>query len=267
MIEKSLVTEVEKIVRKVGMFILQESKHFDKSKIQNKNTYDLVSYVDIESEKRLIEELSKLLPEAGFITEESHLHSSKSLNWIIDPLDGTTNFTRNLPTYAISVALADNQNILMGIVFNIPVNEMFTGMKHQGAYLNGEKISVSQSPSLAESLIVTGFSVSTFDKVDVHLSVVKEIITHSLGIRRLGSAAVDLCYVACGRFDAFFEWYLNPWDVAAGSVIAMEAGAIVSDFSGKNNYLFNKEILAAQPNVFQTILHIIQNKSSYEKFI
>lgn len=258
--EKSLVKAVEDRVREVGLFILQESSTFDASKIQTKSPYDLVSYVDLESEKRLIEKLSQLLPEAGFITEETHLHSSKSLNWIIDPLDGTTNFTRKLPTYAVSVALIEGQNILLGVVFNIPMNEMFIGIQGQGSFLNGEKISVAHNASLSRSLIVTGFSVSQFDKLNLHISVMKKIITRSLGVRRLGAAAVDLCYVACGKFDAFFEWYLNPWDVAAGAIIAREAGAIVSDFSGKDTYLYNKEILASQPFIFDEMLQIIQNQ-------
>ncbi len=263
--DKSLIKNVEHIVKEVGNFILQESTQFDKNKIQNKNLYDLVSYVDIEAEKKLIEFLSKLLPEAGFITEETKTNHTKQLNWIIDPLDGTTNFTRNLSPYAISVALADNDDILSGIVYNIPMNEMFIGIKNNGAYLNNQKISVANNPSLSKSLIVTGFSVSNFSKVHAHLAIVKEIITHSLGVRRLGSAAVDLCYVACGKFDGFFEWHLNAWDVAAGSLIAKEAGAIVSDFSGEKNYMSKKEILAAQPNVFEELLSIIQSKQhNYE---
>lgn len=262
MLDISFIKHLKNIVYETGQFILQESKQFHSFKIQNKSAYDLVSYVDIESEKRLMEKLSKLLPEAGFIAEETHPHSQNEWNWIIDPLDGTTNFTRQLPSYAISVALAHNTDIHAGVVLNIPLNEMFHAQKNSGAFLNNTKIEVSKNQTLAQSLIATGFSVSQFDKINTHLNVVKNIITHSLGIRRMGAAAVDLCYVACGRFDGFFEWYLNPWDVAAGALIAQEAGAIVSDFSKQNNYLFGKEIIAAQPDIYNQLITYIQTISS-----
>ncbi len=257
---KYLIHPLKEIIYQAGQRILEASKNFDKSKIIHKNTYDLVSYVDIETERFLIEELSKLFPDAGFIAEESHLQSNKEWNWIIDPLDGTTNFTRQLPSYAISVALAHKTEILIGVVYNIPLNEMFWAVKNNGAFLNDKTIKVSNN-DFSNSLFVTGFSVSRFDKVEIHLNVVKQIITQTLGIRRLGAAAVDLCYVACGRLDGFFEWYLNPWDVAAGSLIAIDAGALVSDFSGQNNYLFGKEIVSAQPKVYQQLLQMIQNST------
>lgn len=263
MLDKAFIQQIQSIILEAGKFVLQEYHRFDKTNIQHKNTFDLVSYVDIETEKFLVEKLALLMPEAGFIAEEQHTNSDKEWNWIIDPLDGTTNFTRQLPVFAISVALAHRQGIYTGFVFNIPANELFYAVKNQGAFLNDTPIKVAQNKTLSESLIATGFSVSIFEKVDIHLKVVKEIITHSLGVRRMGAAAVDLCYVACGRFDAFFEWYLNPWDVAAGSLIAQEAGAIVTDFSGLNNYLYGKEILAAQPFVHSDILLTIKN-AGYE---
>lgn len=258
MFDKSFIQKLHTIIHNAGKFILEESKRFDKSNIQHKNTYDLVSYVDIQTEKYLTEHLSNLFPAAGFLAEENHQHSEKEWLWIIDPLDGTTNFTRQLPAFAISVALAYQNQIQLGIVYNIPTNELFFAIKNQGAFLNNQKIFVANNPTLASSLIATGFSVSRFDKVHTHLSIVEHIITHSLGIRRIGAAAVDLCYVACGRLDGFFEWYLHPWDVAAGAIIAKEAGAVVSDFSGKDNYLYGKEIIAAQPNIYKELLSIIQ---------
>jgi len=265
MFDNSFISSVENIIREAGNFIQTELKHFDKKNIQSKNTFDLVSYVDIQTEKFLISNLSKVFPDAGFIAEETSNQSNKEWNWIIDPLDGTTNFTRQLPSFAISVALAHQNDIQAGFVLNIPLNEFFFAIKNQGAYLNHKAIKVANNHSLKNSLIATGFSVTKFDKAHQHLMIVKEIITHSLGIRRIGAAAVDLCYVACGRFDGFFEWYLNPWDVAAGALIAKEAGAIVSDFSGKDNFLFGKEIIAAQPHIYQDLLKIIQqNSNSYE---
>ncbi len=260
MLDKKFANEVLKIVRQAGRFIVQESKHFDSHKIHHKDHFDLVSYVDIETEKYLIHHLSQLMPEAGFIAEESQVHSTKEWKWIIDPLDGTTNFTRHLPCYAISVALAHKDDMQLSVVYNIPLNEIFYAIKNHGAYLNDNIITVARNKNLSSSLFATGFSVSKFDKAEIHLSIVKEIITHSLGIRRIGAAAVDICYVACGRLDGFFEWYLNPWDVAAGALLAKEAGAIVSDFSGKDNYLYNQEIIVAQPDIYHRLLQLIQQK-------
>lgn len=258
MFDSDFIQHTQSVIKQAGNFILNELHTFDSKNIQHKGEFDLVSYVDIETEKFLKEHLHNLFPEAGFIAEESGKQSDKEYNWIIDPLDGTTNFTRHLPAFAISVALAHQNSIQLGFVYNIPTGEFFYAIKNKGAYLNDKRIYVANNFSLSQSLVATGFSVSKFDNVNTHLSVVKEIITHSLGIRRMGAAAVDLCYVACGRFDAFFEWYLNPWDVAAGSLIAMEAGALVSDFSGTDNYLYGKEILAAQPHIYPEMLRIIQ---------
>ena len=254
----SFLHQVQKIILQAGKYVQQEIKNFDLTRIQYKNNLDLVSYVDIQTEQFLIQKLSKLFPDAGFIAEESNHHTCKEWNFIIDPLDGTTNFTRHLPSYAISVALAHHQQVQAGWVYNIPCQEFFYAVKNQGAYLNHQKICVSNHKTMNQALIATGFSVSMFDKVEAQLHIIKEIIPQSLGIRRMGAASVDLCYVAAGRFDGFFEWYLNPWDVAAGSLIAQEAGAIVSDFSGQNNFLFNKEIIAAQPNIYEHLLQIIQ---------
>lgn len=262
MFNPSFLHQVQEIILQAGQYIQQETKNFDPTHIQHKNTFDLVSYVDIQTEQFLIQELSNLLPDAGFIAEESDNDSRKEWNFIIDPLDGTTNFTRHLPSYAISVALAHHQQVQAGWVYNIPCQEFFYAVKNQGAYLNRQKISVSTNKIIAESLIATGFSVSVFDKAEIQLRIIKELIQQSLGIRRIGAAAVDLCYVAAGRFDGFFEWYLNPWDVAAGSLIAQEAGAIVSDFSGQNNFLFNKEIIAAQPHIYKQLLQIIQTHNA-----
>lgn len=258
MIDDDLIQKIKSVIYSAGHFVLQESRCFDKNKIQHKNTFDLVSYVDIETEKYLKKHFIELLPDSGFIAEEENQTSDKEWTWIIDPLDGTTNFTRQLPSYAISVALIQHNIIHAGFVFNIPSNEFFYAVKNKGSFLNDEKNQLAENLSLKDALIATGFSVTKFDKLNQHLSVVKEIITHSLGIRRMGAAAVDLCYVACGRTDAFFEWYLNPWDVAAGVLIAQEAGAIVSDFSGTNNYLYGNEIIAAQPTIYPQILSIIQ---------
>jgi len=259
MISSNIIDKVENIIREAGEWVLNETQHFQEEKIQHKSSFDLVSYVDVHTQQFLINNFSKLLPNVGFIAEEEHTHSIKEWNWIIDPLDGTTNFIKQLPCYAISVALAKEKEVRYGWVLNVPMNEFFSAIKGDGAFLNKNKIKVSSKLNFEDALFATGFSVSVFENLDIQLSVVKEIITQSLGIRRMGAAAVDLCYVACGKFDGFFEWHLNPWDVAAGSLIAEEAGAKVSDFSGYSNYIFGKEIIAAQPNIYSQMLTIIQN--------
>lgn len=255
---EQLLGKAVKIVEEVGVFIAAESKTFSEKDILSKDTNDLVSYVDKESEKRLIEELAKLLSEAGFIAEESSpAANTKEYNWIIDPLDGTTNFIHNMPTYAISVALAKGNEILLGVVFNIPQNEMFYAHKNGKAFLNGKEISVSATSKMADCLVATGFPVKNFDRLEGFQRTTEYFMKNTRGIRRIGAAAVDLCYVACGRFDGFFEYNLNAWDVAAGALIIERAGGKISDFKGGNDYLFGKEIIATNKNIHAGFVEIV----------
>jgi len=261
-----LLRDVIKVVEEVGSFIATERKNFSEKDIVAKDTNDLVSYVDKQAEMQLMEKLQKFLPEAGFIAEESSPDGSpKELNWIIDPLDGTTNFIHNMPVYAISVALANKEEILLGVVFNIPQNEMFYAHKDGKAFLNGKEMSVSKQDKLVNCLIATGFPVKDFERMQGFQKSTEYFMRNTRGIRRLGAAAVDLCYVACGRFDGFFEYNLNAWDVAAGALIVERAGGKVSDFSGGKNYLFGKEIVAASGNIFTEFQHIISKEFSLKK--
>ena len=260
------VMEIEKIlketigvVRAAGDFIAAERRTFSETRIEVKGTNDLVSYVDKETEKRLMAALQKFLPQAGFIAEESAPEQNKSeWNWIIDPLDGTTNFVHNIPAYAVSVALARGNEIQVGVIYNIPQQEMFYASRGGKAFLNDKIIKVSQHEKLSDCLVATGFPVKNFDRMQSFQKTTEHFMRNTRGIRRLGAAAVDLCYVACGRFDGFFEYNLNAWDVAAGALIVEAAGGKVTDFSGAGNYLFGKEIIASSENVYNEFQKVVR---------
>jgi myo-inositol-1(or 4)-monophosphatase len=250
--------KVRSLTMEVADFIEKEAETFDTGKIEYKGFNDLVSYVDKESEKKLIKGLGEILPEAGFIAEEGT--SSKKgdeYQWIIDPLDGTTNFTHGLPVFAISIALLKGDHIVLGVVHEINRNEVFYSIENGKAFCNDKEISVSGVKSLDHSLLATGFPYYNFEKMPNYLSTLNELMQKTHGLRRMGSAAVDLVYVACGRFEGFFEYNLNAWDVAAGAFIVQQAGGYVSDFSGGDNYLFGREI-AASCEVHQEMLQVIQ---------
>ncbi|MDR6237507.1 inositol monophosphatase family protein [Aureibacter tunicatorum] len=240
-----IVSETIEVAKKAGRFIRKESEGFDSSKIETKGLHDLVSYVDRNAEKIIIEGLQEILPESGFLTEEGMIESErKEYTWIVDPLDGTTNFLHGLPIYAVSIALMHNDELLLGVVFEPNRDEVFSAIKGKGAFCNGERISVSDKSDLGESLIATGFPFTYFEHLDSYLKILESLMRSTHGIRRMGTAAVDLVYVACGRMDAFFEYNLKPWDVAAGALIVSEAGGQVSDFHAGGDYVFGKEIVA-----------------------
>ena len=233
------------LIKAVGFFIHNESKKISAKDVEEKGFNDFVTYVDKEAEQRLINELKKIIPQAGFIVEEDSTQSRASdFNWIIDPIDGTTNFIHSIPIYSISVALSFKDEIILGIVYEINSKECFYALKDKPAYLNDNVISVSATDTLNHSIIATGFPYNDFSRLDSYLALFKDLMHSTRGIRRLGSAAVDLAYVACGRFDIFYEYGLKPWDVAAGYFIVKQAGGNISDFNGAGNYLFGREIVA-----------------------
>lgn len=243
---EQLCIQTCEIARAAGAFIAAQAKEFNSSMIENKGLHDLVSYVDREAEKMIIEGLSVLLPEAGFIAEEgTSAKRGDIFNWIIDPLDGTTNFMQGIPVYAVSIALMHKDELLLGVVFEIGQQECFYAWKEGGAYLNGVKLCVSDKSDMHQALLATGFPYSNFERLDAYMEFLKWALENARGVRRLGSAATDLAYVACGRFDAFWEYDLKPWDVAAGALLVLEAGGKVSDFRGSTDYIFGKTIIAS----------------------
>ena len=260
---RDICLEIENAARESGAFILKESEVFDISQAEKKGLNDFVSYVDKGSEKMLVERLSRLIPQAGFNAEEgTSTKKGMKYNWVIDPLDGTTNFLHGIHPYAISIALMEDDEIVAGVVYEVSGNETFTAWKDGGAWLNGHRIHVSEATKLADSLVATGFPYSDFSRLDPYMKCLTHFCKHSQGIRRLGSAAIDLAYVACGRFEAFYEYGLHPWDVAAGIILVREAGGRVSDFSGNETNLSGDEIVASTNLVFSELL---ENVSKFMK--
>ncbi|MCL4171156.1 UNVERIFIED_CONTAM: hypothetical protein GTU68_039147, partial [Idotea baltica] len=202
----------------------EERSSFKQADVEVKELNNFVSYVDKQAEQRFVTALELLLPEAGFIAEEgTSSKKGERYHWIIDPLDGTTNYVHGIPFYCTSVALMDGDELVMGVIYEPNTQECFHALTGQGAFLNGKPINVTDNSVLSDCLLATGFPYDDFEREDAFFKVLKTLTQQSRGLRRLGSAALDLAYVACGRFDGFFEYGLNPWDVAAGALIVQEA--------------------------------------------
>ena len=244
----------------VGAFIKNERDKFSTDNIEIKGKNDFVSYVDKTSEKLLVEKLSALLPESGFIAEEGTSDKQGAIyNWVIDPLDGTTNFIHGVPCYSISIALMKGNSTVLGVVYEINLDECFYAWEGSKAYMNGKEISVSKVKNLSDSLLATGFPYYDFSRMDQYMELFQYFMKNTHGLRRLGSAATDLAYVACGRFEGFYEYSLHPWDVAAGAFIVQQAGGKVTDFKGEENYIFGKEIVAGNPHIYDEFSNCVKS--------
>jgi myo-inositol-1(or 4)-monophosphatase len=256
---KELERELIRISEDVGAMIRASREELRTDQIREKGVHDLVTSVDEEAERRFVNALRELLPEAGFIAEEGTDSSrGERYDWVIDPLDGTTNFVHGIPSYCTSVALLENGEPILGVVHEVVHGETFHARKGNAAYLNGAPISCSPNEDLGDSLIVTGFPQRDFENMDAYLQLFKEILLQTRGARRLGSAAADLCYVACGRFDVFYEFGLKPWDVAAGALIVEEAGGRVSNFSLGSEAVFKGEIIASNGKVHEAFYKLFE---------
>lgn len=251
--------QVVELAKTAGAFIRNEAENFDLSKVEHKGRHDMVSYVDRESEKTIVKGLRDVVPEAGFITEEgTALDKGELYKWVIDPLDGTTNFLHRLPPYSVSIALMRGNELLVGVVYEVTKDECFYAWKGGGAYCNGKKIHTSKAATLEESLVVTGFPYSLLGKETAYFAIMQEFVKSTHGMRRLGSAAVDLSYIASGRLEAYYEFNLNPWDVAAGILIVREAGGVVTDFKGGPDCQDGSELLACAKAIHPGALAVIQ---------
>ena len=217
----SLAHRAEQLIRETGSWM--KTQRVNAEEIEIKTTNNLVSFVDKESERRLVEGLKTLFPEAGFIAEEGTGERAEEWNWVIDPLDGTTNFLHDVPIWCISVALCHKNKAVIGIIYDPNKEEMFVASKGNGSFLNGKRIQTSTRNILMDSLLVTGFPYDDFGREEQYIGLFRSLMKKTRGIRRLGSAALDLAWVACGRFEAFYEYGLNPWDVAAGVILVEEA--------------------------------------------
>ena len=250
---QELTAQVRELAIETGTFLREESLHFQRDKVQEKNAHDYVSYVDKESERRIVARLHELLPEAGFIAEEgSGSFTTEEYCWVVDPLDGTTNFIHQNAPFCVSIALRNREDILLGVVY-----EVCRAWKDSPAYLNGKEIHVTPIDNLNEAFIELGFPYDAERFRPIITRLIERLYGRVGGLRLLGSAAVELCYIAAGRFEARFEGLLGPWDIAAGTIILTRAGGKVTDFSGGDSFYSGREVLASNGLVHSQLLEII----------
>lgn len=257
--------------RSAARIINRASLDLDSLNVARKQRNDFVTQVDHAAEEAIISTLLAAYPSHSILAEESgHSANGKKLDggmaevlqaehiWIIDPLDGTTNFIHGLPQYAISIALMQRGVLTQGLVYDPARDELFTASKGGGAFLNNRRIRVSKRTRIEESLVGTGFPFRKIEQIDEYLAMLRAVMLKAAGVRRPGAAALDLAYVACGRYDAFFELGLSPWDVAAGSLLISEAGGLVGNFAADGDYLFSEEIVAGAPKVFSAMIALLR---------
>ena len=245
-------------MKQAGDMVRRHHGRLSSRQIETKGIHDFVTEMDKKVEKFLVDELGKLIPGSGFLTEEktAENHAAEFI-WIIDPIDGTTNFIHGLYPVAVSVALQHHGQTVLGMVYEPGLDELFYA-DETGAYLNGHLIRVSAEKDLNNALIATGFPYKNYDRLRAYMQSFEYLMFHTSGIRRLGSAAADLVYVACGRMDGFYEYGLNPWDVAAGAFIVQQAGGRVTGFSEGTDWLFGGEILATNGQIHQAFLSVLK---------
>lgn len=253
--------EVVTICKEVGIFIMNEFNGFDKQNIEYKNPNDPVSYVDKIAEEKYVEKLKLLLPEAGFICEEGHGSKNKiGYNWIIDPIDGTTNYVHGIPFFCSSIALAINNEILVGVVADFVHNTFYTAIKNGNAYCNERKLILPEQKISGKAVIATSLPDAYHPQLTEAINFITDVLPKVHGWRRLGAAALELAMVADGKLDAFFESGLKPWDVAAGSLIVQTSGGIVTDYLGKPDFIYGKKVLAASKNIHTEIQPLLAER-------
>ena len=252
---KEICIKACKAAKTAGAFIRSEQKKIKATQVEVKSRNSLVTYVDKQSEIMLVEMLSLLIPHAGFLTEEDTTDTKGEIyNWVIDPLDGTTNFIHGIPCFAVSIGLLKEGIPVMGIVYEVNLDECFYAWEGSKAYLNEKEIHVSAALKLEDALIATGFPYYDHEREKEYMDLFVHFMHSTRGLRRLGSAATDLAYVACGRFEAFYEYSLHPWDVSGGAFIVQQAGGKVCDFKGGNDYIFGKSIVACNAGLFDEFM-------------
>jgi len=253
-----LTSEVCKIAREGGYFLAKERKTFRKDKVEEKNAHDYVSYVDKETEKLLVAKLAQLLPQAGFITEEDTVEFEKrDYYWVIDPLDGTTNYIQDNAPYCVSIALSTESEILLGVIYEVCRDECFYAWKGGKSYLNGEQIYVSETSSMNKAFIGLDLPYNDKDYKPVVEHMMHELYGLASSIRINGSAAMSLCYVAAGRFDAWAEAFIHPWDFMAGAIIIQEAGGMVTDFHGSLSFSKGHHIIASNSLLHDNMMELL----------
>ena len=250
-----------KAARRGATVINRASFDLDRVKVTEKQFNDFVTEVDQAAEAAIIEVLKTAYPDHAILAEESgasgNLHDESEYVWIIDPLDGTTNFIHGFPVYCVSIALAHRGVVQQAVVYDPSRNDLFFATKGRGAFLNDRRLRVSKRTRMQDALIGTGFPFRKGDNFKRYMKMFEEVMTQCAGLRRPGAAALDLCYVAAGYYDAFFETGLNPWDVAAGSLIITEAGGLIGNFTGESDYLFQREVVAGNPKIYGQMVQIL----------
>ncbi|MEC5396829.1 inositol monophosphatase family protein [Uliginosibacterium sp. H1] len=247
-----------KAARRAGTIINRAALDIDLLEVRAKQQNDFVTEVDRAAEEAIIEVIREAYPDHAILAEESGEDGQSEFQWIIDPLDGTTNFIHGMPQYAVSIALAQKGVLQQAVIYDTSRNELFTATRGRGAFLNDRRIRVSKRARMNEALLGTGFPFKQLQHVDAYLGMFRELTEKTAGLRRPGAASLDLAYVACGRFDGFFEIGLSPWDMAAGALLISEAGGLVSDFGGEADYLKTGNLVAGSPKIFAPLLQIVQ---------
>ena len=247
-----------KAARRAGQIINRASLDLDLVKVSSKRHNDFVTEIDKAAEAAIIGVIRDAYPEHAILAEESGPSGESEYRWIIDPLDGTTNFIHGFPQYAVSIALAHKGVLSQAVIYDPTRNELFTASRGRGAFLNDRRLRVGNRVRLEEALIGTGFPYRVFEHMDAYLGMFRELMQKTAGIRRPGSASLDLAYVAAGRFDGFWEIGLAPWDLAAGALLITEAGGLVGDLTGEAGYLESGNIVGGSPKIFAQILQVIQ---------
>jgi myo-inositol-1(or 4)-monophosphatase len=247
--------------RRAGAIINRAARDVEMLPVTRKRHNDFVTEVDEAAEAAIIEILHRAYPGHAILAEESGARpgtaADSEYTWIIDPLDGTTNFIHGFPQYAVSIGLRHKGVLTQGVVFDPTNNELFTATRGRGAYLNERRIRVSKRTQLAEALIGTGFPFRDFEELDEYLSMFRELTARTAGLRRAGAAALDIAYVAAGRLDGFWELGLSPWDMAAGALMVQEAGGLVGDFRGDAGYLASGRIVCGNPKIFAQLVQVV----------
>ena len=249
-------------VREAGRVILMYLDQLDRLEVSSKGRNDFVSQADIEAERAILEILTKAYPDHGILAEESGAQEGGDYTWVIDPLDGTTNFLHGFPVFGISVGVTRKNVIEHGVVYDPLRDEMFTASRGDGAQLNGRRIRVSSTRHLEPALLGTGFPFRELKVIEPWMRTFEALLPKTAGIRRTGAASIDLAYVASGRLDGFWEFGLKPWDIAAGALLIREAGGLVADFSGGQDFLANGNVVAANTHLFEALRKIVAQRAS-----
>jgi myo-inositol-1(or 4)-monophosphatase len=246
-----------KAARRAGSIINRASLNLDILTVRHKTFNDLVSEVDRAAEQAIIEVLKDAYPEHAILAEESGSQGDSEYLWIIDPLDGTTNFLHGFPQYAVSIALMHKRVLTQAVVYDPGRNELFTASRGRGAYLNDRRLRVSKRIRLTGALIGTGFPFRELKHLDAYMDMFRDIVKNTAGVRRAGAASLDLAYVAAGRLDGFWEIGLSPWDIAAGNLLIQEAGGLIGDFEGNDGYLDSGNVVGGNPKIFAQLIKIL----------